>query len=213
MFEPKFLILSMENMGVLAMAPSQFVANAIVTGFGDSIIRVITPYNSLDYKNVTWEKMKDNFYSIEIDIKSGNTLVPLSSEHITESWKNMRELIQTRCMLLGVLESYTEQSLSRYNRYKWQSFETLMLDQLTQSNPETNDFSFLLEEYSYIVDLPTELVYKDLKLRFESDTIAKVKVTAMAEKWKYKINTMSDVTEKEEIHSNMMRDFYQNSLI
>lgn len=213
MFEPKFLILSMENMGVLAMAPSQFVANAIVSGYGDSIIRIITPYNSLDYRNISWDKMKDNFYGIRISVETGNTLVELDEEHITDTWKNMRELIRTRCTLLGILESYTEQSLSRYIRYKWSSFENLIIDEIKKSDPEKNQFSYLLEEYAYIVETPVELVYKDLKLKTESDTISKVKITAMSEKWKNKINSMVSIEEKDQLHHDMMRDFYQNSLI
>lgn len=211
MIETRYLIASLENTSIYLMTPSVITANALVAGSGDSIIKVFTVYNSIDYGKLTRGMFTDKVYSI--DQKAGNSLVEMPDEHVTVSWKETRTILNIRQNLFGRWESFTKQALARQTRHQWSEFDFVAMEQIKQSIPSENQYTWMLEEYARIMEVPVDRAYKELKLRLESDLMTKFRIQALAEKWKDKINQVTMTQQVEDIRREMAREFWQNSSI
>lgn len=211
MIETRYLIASLENTSVYLMTPSIITANALVSGSGDSIIKVFTAYNSADYGKITRNMFIEKVYSI--DQKGGNTFVEMPDEHVSSSWKETRSILLTRQHLFGRWESFTKQALARQTRHQWAEFDFVAMEQIKESDPASNTYTWMLEEYARIVEMPVDRAYKELKLRLESDLMTKFRIQALAEKWKDKINQVTMQQQVEDVRREMAREFWQNSSI
>lgn len=211
MIETRYLIASLENTSIYLMTPSVITANALVAGSGDSVIKVFTVYNSVDYGKLTKGMFADKVYSI--DQKAGNSLVEMPDEHVTMSWKETRTILNIRQNLFGRWESFTKQALARQTRHQWAEFDFVAMEQIKQSIPSENQYTWMLEEYARIMEVPVDRAYKELKLRLESDLMTKFRIQALAEKWKDKINQVTMTQQVEDIRREMAREFWQNSSI
>lgn len=211
MIETRYLVASLENTSVYLMTPSIITANALVSGSGDSIIKVFTPYNSAEYGRINRNMFTEKVYSI--DQKAGNIFVEMPDEHVTSSWKETRNVLLIRQHLFGRWESFTLQALARQTRHIWGEFDFVAMEQIKESDPANNQYTWMLEEYARITEVTVERAYKELKLRLESDLMTKFRIQAMAEKWKDKINQVTQQTQVEDIRREMAREFWQNSSI
>lgn len=211
MIETRYLIASLENTSVYLMTPSIITANALVSGSGDSIIKVFTPYNSADFGKLSRGMFAEKVYSI--DQKAGNVLVEMPDIHVPSSWKEMRVILSIRQHLFGRWESFTKQALARQTRHQWAEFDFVAMEQIKESDPVANNYTWMLEEYARITEVPVERAYKELKLRLESDLMTKFRIQAMAEKWKDRINQVTIQSQVENVRREMAREFWQNSSI
>ena len=211
MIETKYLIASLENTSVYLMTPSVITANALVSGSGDSIIKVFTAYNSADYGKITRNMFTEKVYSI--DQKAGNIFVEMPDEHVSASWKETRSTLLIRQHLFGRWESFTKQALARQTRHQWGEFDFVAMEQIKESDPSSNTYTWMLEEYARIVEIPVDRAYKELKLRLESDLMTKFRIQALAEKWKDRINQVTMQQQVEDVRREMAREFWQNSSI
>jgi len=208
---PKYLIVSLENISILVMTESIVIANALISGSGDEIIRYIDPIISADYDIMTEEKFNEGFYTM--DGKNRNRLVLLSDEYITDSLREKKKVLNFRKYLLEMLESFTASALVRQVRHKWSEFDLVAMEQIKQSDPATGNYTWMMEEYSRIMGMPVEHAYKELKIRIESDILTKFRVQALAEKWKDAINQTTSESDKSTIIAGMGRDFWKNNTL
>jgi uncharacterized protein (DUF4415 family) len=205
-----YLITSDENNIVFLMTPSIVTANALSSGNGDVSIRTLTKFNSPDFELMWEDKFKDNIYSLATP---SNKLSLFAVENMTPSLTEMRNIMFIRQELFGYWESLTMQSLARQTRQHWSEFDMVAMDQIEQSDPSTGSYTKMLEEYARIVDSPVEYVYKEMKLRIESDLMTKFRVQAQADKWKDEINKVTTESEIQRVRTEMFRDFWQNCYI
>lgn len=208
---PKYLIVSLENISILLMTESIVIANALVSGSGDEIVRYIDPIISADYDVMTEEKFNEGFYTM--DGKNRNRLVLLPDEYITDSLREKKKVLNIRKYLLEMLESFTASALVRQVRHKWSEFDLVAMEQIKQSDPTTGNYTWMMEEYSRIMGMPVEHAYKELKIRIESDILTKFRVQTLAEKWKEIINQTTSDSDKNTIITGMGRDFWKNNTL
>jgi hypothetical protein len=147
-----------------------------------------------------------------IDNKN-NSFSEVDPSNVSESWKKQREVLFLRQNIFVHWETLTSNSLIRLSRHKWGEFDSYMETELKNCDPVKNEFSHILEEYARIVELPVDLAYRELKLRIESDNSVKFRIQALAEKWKKKINQGETSDELAAIRTNMIKEFWLNSMI
>jgi hypothetical protein len=211
MIEMKYLILSMENHFVYTMTPRSLCATAVVAGDGDSVIKGVTSGNSADFDKI---KDRQQFYKdVWMVDQRTNSLSIVPWSQVSDSWKQQQKILVLRQDLFYSWETFTAGALARLTRYKWDQFDQLATRELDKCDPLANQYTMMLEEYARVMEVPVEQAYKELKLRIESDNIARFRITAMAEKWKNIINTITTSDESASVRKEMVREFWLNAAI
>lgn len=207
-----YLIAGYENFCVYTATGSPLIANALIGSSIDAYTRLLTPHHAKEY-----ELAKDpNFFYknvIKVSARGDMQLSTLANTEISEQWLENRKILQRRRQLFTIWENYITGALVRVQRYKWEGFTSIASTELNLCNIENNQYTIMIEEYARAVELPVELAYKDLKQRVESDNITKFRLTALAEKWKYKINQTSTDSEFQLIVPEMTQEFQGNSFV
>ena len=211
MIEMKYLILSMENWCIFTYTPRAISASAMAAGDGDSVVKGITFGNCVDYGKIS---NRDMFYSnIYMMEQKTNKLVIVPDDQVSDSWKQQREILRLRQDAIFLWETYTANSLVRVVRHAWQHFDVVAEAELSKCDPTADQFTHIIEEYARIMELPVNRAYKELKLRIESDNVARFRIQAMAEKWKNKINQSNTADEINKVKQEMLNEFWLNSYI
>jgi hypothetical protein len=206
----KYLILSMENFCVYTMIMSPTMANAIIGGDGDSMIRGITWANSPEYARAT---DRDWFYKGIWQIDNTNRFVEVNESKVSATWLAQRDLLRMRQDLFFAWDTHLSNSLVRVVRHAWEHFDVTALAEIDKCNPETGQYSWIIEEYARIINQPVEKAFKELKLRIESDNNVRFRIQAMGEKWKNEINKVASYADADRVRKEMSREFWLNSLI
>lgn len=206
-----FIVISYENFCIFTSTQSAFVANAVMGSSIDAFVRSVprhfAHYN--DYSNPIY--FQENILSATPNNKLSIDLIDQSG--VSDQWLANRKIIFRRQRLFEILEIYIIGALVRVQRYKWDGFSALASTELSACDPSTNTYTLMIEEYARIVGMPEELLYKDLKLKLEADNITKFRITALAEKWKNKINQTTSFEEMDLIGPEMYQEFVSNSFI
>jgi hypothetical protein len=200
----------MENHCVYTVVQNSLIANALIDGDGDCVIRGITPATCAEYSlvvNRDWCKM--NTWSID----STNKFTRMDPANISDRWRAQQETIRMRQDLMFTWYSHVEASLSRVIRHAWEHFDVVMKAELAKCDPANNAYTWIIEEYARTLGQPVNQVYKEVKLRIESDDNVRFRIQAMAEKWKNIINRASTYDQSEQIRRDMSREFWRNSQI
>lgn len=193
------------------MTPRVITANALVSGDGDSLIKGVTKGNSVDFHKIKNREMfYEKIYMVE---NKRNSIVEIPSENVSDSWKRQRDIIFLRQEVFYNWETYTTTSLARLTRHKWDHFDVMAENELAKCNPGNNEFTWIIEEYARVMEVPVDRAYKELKLRIESDNITRFRITALAEKWKIKINQCEAPEEFDVVKRDMLKEFWLNSSI
>ena len=205
-----YLIISYENLCVYTVVDSPIIANAIVGSSIDAYILAITPASCRDYELCTDEY----FYNNVCKIANGKANIMMSSkDSVSEEWLINREILRTRKNIFKVWEIFTANALIRVQRYQWDGFTALARSELEKCNLSNNNYTMMIEEFATTVNLPIDQFCKDLKLKIEADDITKFRITALAEKWKSKINSARKKSEFVVIVPEMYQEFNSNSFI
>lgn len=214
MIEMRYLLISWENYCVFGATHRIVTANAIIEGLGShAYIRGVTPLRvgEDDYKIITTPgSFVKNIYKMTDVATNFSVVDPVS---VGPEWLRYRTIIQNRLHLFNIWESFVSGTLARTHRYKWDEFHTMATLELAKCDPRNNIYTPVLEEYARTLEQPCDIVYKELKLRTETDTITRFRITALAEKWKRKINQVVSKEENTQLITQMRQEFWTNSFI
>jgi hypothetical protein len=207
----KYILVSMENWCIFTYTSSMHIANALATGAGDVVVSGLGRNSNKWYGKI---KERDMFYEkvVMLDSKNRNMQV-VSADTVSDSWRDMQDLLRMRQRAFAHWETATCAALSKLEKHHWNYFDTICEQEIAKSNPDTDTYSLLLEEYARTMDQPVDHVYKDLKLRIESDNAAKFRVQALSDRWKNKINEAFTREELTATVQEMQREFWLNSRI
>lgn len=206
----RYLIISYENLCVYTVVDSPIIANALVGSPIDSFVRAISPATCPEYSLCTDEY----FYNDVYKIATGKNSIMLSSkDDVSKEWLVNREILRARRNIFKVWESHTANALIRVQRYQWDGFTALANSQLEKCDVSNEKYTIMLEEFARVVELPVDQFCKDLQLKLEADNITKFRITALAEKWKHKINSARSREDLTTIVPEMHQEFNSNSFI
>ena len=213
MNEMRYLIGSTENNCVFTVSTRPINATALTSGLIDSFVTGITPCTHKDLYKQTADR--DFFYTHiwSLDVKHGAKLTLANPAAVSSSWLALRELVRARQSMFTIWESFTASALVKSQRHQWDQFNTVAQEQIAQCDAGNNQFTPMIEEYARCLNLPPDQALKELQLQTESDNFSRFRITAMAEKWKQKINAATTVEQVAQIRSPMSRDFWQNAAI
>ena len=208
----RYLIGSSENDCIFTITNKPISATALAAGLLDSFIMGITPYTHKDlYNQIT---NREFFYPrVWSTDKNMARLVSIDPAHVSTEWRSQRELIRARQNVFVVWESFTENALIRNQRHQWDQFASVAQQQIALCDAAVDQFTPMIEEYARCVDLSPAQALKELQLQSDSDNFSRFRITAMAEKWKQKINATTTVEEVSKIGPLMTRDFWRNASI
>lgn len=206
----KYLILSMENHCIYTMTQSSLIANALVAGDGDTTLRGINAATSRDYAKVTG---RDWFLDTVYHMTTNNDFMPIARDLVTDAWRAQQTRIRLRQDLFVAWHSHVELSLARLNRHPWPAFESAALAALADCRPEEQVWSPLVEEYARITARPVDQVYRDLEMQLASDRSHRFRVSAMAVRWRDRINQVQDRSEYAAVAQEMAREFWVNAAL
>lgn len=207
----KYLVISMENWCVFTYTESMHIANALAAGSGDVVVFGVAQNSNKWYQKI---KDRDMFYEKVIMLDSKNrTMKVMSADTVSDSWRDTQDLLRMRQRSFFAWETATWGALSKLEKNHWNYFDTICEQELAKSDPDTNTYSLLIEEYARTMDQPVDHAFKDLKMRIESDNAAKFRVQALADRWKNKINESFTREELQATVQEMRREFWLNSRI
>jgi hypothetical protein len=214
MIEMRYLLVSWENYCIYGTTHRVVTANAIIEGLGSyAYIRGVTPLRvgTEDYKLLNTPGYFATHVCKMTDVATTFSEVP--PENVGAEWLRIRALVQNRLHLFNIWESYVAGTMARTHRYKWDEFHTMACRELEKCNPSTDTYTPVFEEYARTLGQPCDIAYKELKLRTETDTLTRFRITALAEKWKRNINKVADKDQNTALINQMQQEFWTNSFI
>lgn len=201
----KFLLVDKETNFVYTHTTSQEISYALCEGVNNSLIVPLTERNnglfsaisSLDYfhsKIIKWDHETRNL--IEQDIN-----------FLSQDLKKNQQSIQIRRAAFYHWENLISIQISKTENSYWSEFENVCIRELDKCQPTENHYSYMIEDYADMLELPVYEVYKNLKNKIETNQILKFKIISLAERWKNKINLISRKDEFTAIQSQMVKEF------
>lgn len=209
----RYLIGSSENDCILTITNKPISATALAAGLLDSFIIGITPYT---HRNLYNQIPNREFFYPDVwktDAKNMPKLVSIDPAHVSDEWRAQRDLVRARQNIFSVWESFTANALVKSQRHQWDQFASVAQQQIVLCNAADNQFTPMIEEYARCVDLSPAQALKELQLQAESDNFSRFRITAMAEKWKQKINATTTPEEVSKLGPLMSIDFWRNAAI
>jgi hypothetical protein len=206
-----YLVISFENFCIYTVTTSPVIANAISEGLLDSFIRGVDYHNSADFSKIKNRNFFiDNIYQV---VNNRGIFKEIVSEQITDTWKNTQKIVIKRQDTFAFWETYVNSSLSRTNNTSWGNFDNVALNEIQKCKPEQEIYTPMIEEYANVTNVTAPNAYKQLKLKIETNNFIRFRVTALAEKWKNKINEAKDDSEFDYIKSEMIKEFWSNVIM
>jgi hypothetical protein len=178
----KYLIVSLENLGIVALTGHCPTANDLMLGLKDCVINTITPTICQDYQKLTHEYVSKNYISIDRSLNIGVL------EHIPETFIKMKKLAEERLRLFSIMHSWNQALLSRSNRFASADFASLANIAVKNSIPDINQWHHWVLEHAAIHDIDTEMAYRDLKIIAECDSEIRFRVNSLSLRWSNEIN-------------------------
>jgi hypothetical protein len=178
----KYLIVSLEHLGIVALTGHCPTANDLMLGLKDCVINTITPTICQDYQKLTHEYVSKNFISID---RSLNISV---LEHIPETFIKMKKLAEERLRLFSIMHSWNQALLSRSNRFASADFASLANIAVKNSISDINQWHHWVLEHAAIHDIDPEMAYRDLKVIAECDSEIRFRVNSLSLRWSNEIN-------------------------
>jgi len=207
----KYVICDNDTNFVYTNSWSKQIAYALCEGIRDIGTFILTVHNNNYYFKINnWEFFYDQPYTI--DWRNG-TMVEHSKEFLNADIIKTQEIIKLRRQLFSMWESHILTALNVRGSNHWQDFPLITASELEKCNPSEGHYSWLIEDYARFVELTPEEAYKTLKLRIESNQVIQFKITALAERWKNKINQATNFGEKSSILEQMRQEFWANGRI
>jgi len=178
----KYLIVSLENLGIVALTGHCPTANDLMLGLKDCVINTITPTICKDYQTITHEYVFNNYVSID------RSLNVHKLEHIPETFIEMKKLAEERLRLFSIMHSWNQSLLSRSNRFASPDFASLATIAVKNSTADTNSWHHWVLEHASIHNVEPEIAYRDLKVISECDSEIRFRINSLSLKWSIEIN-------------------------
>lgn len=206
--DAKYLLVSIKNNCVYTYTPRRIMATALADGHTDIIIKTATKSSFSSYALFTdrtffYDKVK------KLDDKT-TKFTDVDIENVSIEWRQLREQLFLRQNAFVQWETLTANALTSRNKYMWPEFGSYMEVELLKCSPELGQYTPAVEEYARILEMPIDQAFKELKLKIESDTNIKIRIQALAEKWKRRINQGTTAEELNGIRRDMANEFLPN---
>jgi desulfoferrodoxin (superoxide reductase-like protein) len=201
-----YIVISYENFCVHTCSHNLTTANALACSSIDCFVQGIFPQNPI-YNQIT----SRNFFYDKIwksDGKDG--LTEIDKGQVSETWLNEREVIRLRQELFGIWEGWTNNALARVESTKWSSFSVVAQMELEKCDIKNNKYTPMIEEYARAREMDISAAVAELSLQVETEHTMKFRITALAEKYKDKINKVTTRPELREVGELMHQEFWGN---
>ena len=210
MSDIRYLLYDNGSRLVLTVEEDPIVASALASGsFYSTTIHIIPIQPTDQYFNndrAVYQKIPH-----QVIKKQYQNTVAITDSSVPEAFTVDQRIIQNRQDIFRIWGMLNTEVLSRNRSSYWDNFETEVYTQLGLCSPGNKQFTPMIEEYAYILGVDPEIAYKELKLKSDGERMLKFRITALAEKWKLKINSLSMSTELEQVKLDMIDDFRKNS--
>jgi len=207
-----YLVVSHENFCVYTSTSQLVIANALASSSIDCFIRGVTSFNLNNYNKFTNPKeFYENIW--KNDYRAQYNLVPVDPSQVNENWLKNREIIKRRHILFSVWDSHTSNALARVDTTKWPAFSAVAETEIKQCDSDKGIFTPMIAEYARISERPVAEVFDELKLKIETENLAKFRITALAEKFKDKINQAITQEDMDQVKAQMYIEFWGNAIL
>jgi hypothetical protein len=220
-----YLVIDQINKCVITNTNSAATANAVSNGILNSSPMVVWfPYIELNHniiksnsnENINYKLLRQfktkfsnagqstsdsNMYEVVDQTPNGRVfdLIQMDQKLITREWIARRQLGNFRARLMIELETHCERYLARSVNFCGDEISLPYIQkQLELSNPDFNIYSPGIQEWADIVEMPVEVAYQELKMKFDSSSISVMRVHAI---WSKFVNKFNNITLEDNITS------------
>jgi hypothetical protein len=188
---------------VLCQPPTLSCAQAVVQGILNTAIQVMFHSNVDSYSKIDLNKQ----------YKKNNT-----SEGYVESTdmppdRDILDLIKLATIRTKYLHKLELKTLAYIQRFQGLYDETTLYyvgSALSLSNPDLNKFDFAILEYANMLNIEPKSAYNDLKMKFDSYKMLKIKSYASYEKYKTEINNYTNKNDIKNIYKKFVYESYSS---
>lgn len=188
---------------VLCQPPTLSCAQAVVQGILNSDIRVVFHSNIDDHTLIDWNKKYKKNNTAEGYVES--TDIPPDRNIL-----DLIKLAEIRSKYLHKLELKTLQYIQRFQGLYDNSTLYFIGSALSLSNPDLNKFDFSILEYANMLNIEPKNAYYDLKMKYDSYKMLKIKSYASYEKYKNEINNYEDKNDIRNIYKKFVYESYSS---
>ena len=188
---------------VLCQPPTLSCAQAVVQGILNTDIRVVFHSNVDDHSLIDWNKKYKKNNTAEGYVES--TDIPPD--------KNILDLIklaEIRSKYLHKLELKTLQYIQRFQGLYDDTTLYFIGSALSLSNVDVNKFDVAILEYANMLNIKPISAYNDLKMKFDSYKMLKIKSYASYEKYKNEINNYIDKNDIKNLYKKFVYESYSS---
>jgi len=185
------IVVDLANGAVLAKVPSVSAAQNITKGIDNSNVITlpsVLPWRSKDYKQFDFDK-DDLVWSV-----GGN--INFMPDHLkTKDYYAKKELAGLRCTYIYALEVFFQTYIARIVDSYDQGLDAYINNELEQCNPLAGYYTYAIKEYARIAGVHPETAYNEFKLRYDSQSLTRIRNLALYNKW---VDIMNSCTEKDQ---------------
>ena len=181
----KYLILNVENRGIITVTNHAPMANDLSLGFRDSVIYSITPVICKDYDILTYNYIQKNNIGLDKSLKSFNL------EFVPDHFLEIKELGYQRLNLFSLVHTWGQSLLTRTNRFCSIDFIDMSILAVKESIPERKKWHRWIIEHAEIGGFTEQESYNDLKIIADCDKEVRFRVNSLCLKWSRKINEIT----------------------
>lgn len=186
------LVVDLENGAVLCRPQSTSTARGVIKGIQNTSVCTLASsltWKAREYKGFDFNK-DDLVWSV------GGNIKPMPDHLKTDDFYAKKQLAQERAKYIYALEVYFQMYLTRVVDFYDQATETYIISELDQCNPLANYYTYGIQEYARVLDIHPETAYKEFKLRYDTQMLARMRNLAMFQKH---LDLMNQCTTKEQL--------------
>jgi len=204
-----YIVISYENFCVHTVSRNLVTATALASSSIDCFIQGIFPQSPM-HKQIT---SRDFFYDTVWKSDGKAALTEIDKSQVTDSWLAERDVIRLRQDLFGLWEQWTHNALARVSSTKWTLFNAVAKSELEKCDISNGIFTPLIQEYARVREMEINAAVAELSLKIDTENAIKFRITALAEKYKDKINKIMTRDDLILVRDCMHQDFWGNSTL
>lgn len=188
---------------VLCQPPTLSCAQAVVQGILNTAIQVVFHSNINNHSLIDWNKKYKKNNTAEGYVES--TDIPPDRDIL-----DLIRLAEIRTKYLHKLELKTLAYIQRFQGLYDETTLYYVGSALSLSNPDLNKFDFAILEYANMLSIEPKNAYNDLKMKFDSFKMLKIKSYASYEKYKIAINNYTNKNDIKNIYKKFVYESYSS---